>query len=1016
MTARQRMLSQKARHTPTAFLFLLPFLTVFAISIVIPLFYALWISFFRKQMVGGTVFVGFGNYVRAFGDTLLHDGVLRVLLFLALQVPIMLAIAMFAALAIDSGRLGGSRIVRIGLFLPYAVPSVVAALMWGYIFGGQFGLASQVFGALGLPTPDFLGAGLMLASVGNVVTWSFVGYNMLIFYAALRSISTDVYEAASIDGAGEIRKAWSIKLPALRPALTLAVIFSIIGSLQLFNEPSILQALRPSVVTTSWTPNLYAYNLAFSGAQTNYAAAVAMLLGGITVAIAYVVQLGIGQAGAADMTALAIGRRTLSAQGRATRRCSPSSCGRILAYFMLPLAWLLVNSTKTNADLFGTFGLAFADKFALWDNIGQLLSFQDGIYLRWFANTILYAGVGASGAALIAAMGGYGLAKFDFYGRRTVLIFGARRYRRARHGARCPDLHAVQPMGPRQHRAGGDHPRARQPLRALPDDGLRHGCGARRHGRGRPHRRRQRGPHLLDHRPAADDAGLRDCTAVPVGRDLEQLLPAADRPQSVRQVPAHRRAQPLEQAGQRRRRQPRAAALSARHHRLAARSGPAHRRLRLPPALLAIRHRSRRNQGMTGRPTGSATPRSNEPGAPKRTTKKGEKNHDSTQSPNDPRRARARGIVRDWRPSPSHRTRWRSRSGPGCPTSRRPSTSSRRPIPNIKVKVENVGVGTDEYLKITNAVDAGSGGPDVAHMTYDAIPNFVITGALADVTQFGAPNIRDVFLPGVLGLTEFNGGVYGIPQDFGPGVMYYRKDVFDDAGVAVPATWAEFADAAEKIHANNPERYISFLAPGLVDAAYMGLWQLGAEPWHVTDGTNVSVNLQSEKALQWANYWDDLNKKGLLVHSEMGSDEWFKQLGAGQVAAWVVGAWGLQALTGVLPRQQGSLARRAAARLERRRQGHQPVRRIGQRRPRAERQQGSGRRVRACGSTPAKLKASTRSRTTRACCPPPMRRGRTRPSSTRRSNISAARRRARSSPSPRTTLSSAGNGFRSSPM
>jgi multiple sugar transport system permease protein len=289
--------SARAKATPTAYLFLAPFIGVFAISIVIPLGYALWISFFRKQMVGGTVFVGLGNYLRAFADTLLHDAVLRVLVFLALQVPIMLGVAMFVALAVDSGRLAGSAIVRIGLFLPYAVPAVVAALMWGYIFGSQFGLAGQVFGALGVPTPDFLGPGLMLASVGNVVTWSFVGYNMLIFYAALRAIPSDTYEAAEIDGANEWQKAWFIKLPALRPALMLAVIFSIIGSLQLFNEPSILGQLRPSVVTTSWTPNLYAYNLSFTGGQVNYAAAVAMLLGGFTVVVAYVVQLGAARRG-----------------------------------------------------------------------------------------------------------------------------------------------------------------------------------------------------------------------------------------------------------------------------------------------------------------------------------------------------------------------------------------------------------------------------------------------------------------------------------------------------------------------------------------------------------------------------------------------------------------------------------------------------------------------------------------------------------------------------------------------
>lgn len=93
-----------------------------------------------------------------------------------------------------------------------------------------------------------------------------------------------------------------------------------------------------------------------------------------------------------------------------------------LAYFLLPLVWLLVNATKTNSDLFTTFALAFSDEFALFDNIQQLFAYQGGIYLRWVANTILYAVVGAGGAAIIAAMGGYALAKFDFYGRKTVLM------------------------------------------------------------------------------------------------------------------------------------------------------------------------------------------------------------------------------------------------------------------------------------------------------------------------------------------------------------------------------------------------------------------------------------------------------------------------------------------------------------------------------------------------------------------------------------------------------------------
>jgi multiple sugar transport system permease protein len=99
----------------------------------------------------------------------------------------------------------------------------------------------------------------------------------------------------------------------------------------------------------------------------------------------------------------------------------------VLAYFMVPLVWLLVNATKTNGDLFTGFGLAFGRSFALFDNIAALASYQDGIFFRWFGNTVLYAVVGAGGAALIAAMGGYALAKFDFVGRRGVLasVLGA---------------------------------------------------------------------------------------------------------------------------------------------------------------------------------------------------------------------------------------------------------------------------------------------------------------------------------------------------------------------------------------------------------------------------------------------------------------------------------------------------------------------------------------------------------------------------------------------------------------
>ena len=132
----------------------------------------------------------------------------------------------------------------------------------------------------------------MLASIGNIVTWGYAGYNMLIFYSSLSTIPHSLYEAASIDGASEWQVIKSIKLPELRGSLAITVIFSIIGSFQLFNEPSILQNMVPgNAVTTYYTPNMYAYNLSFSGNQSNYAAALAIVMAIITMAVAYAVQL-----------------------------------------------------------------------------------------------------------------------------------------------------------------------------------------------------------------------------------------------------------------------------------------------------------------------------------------------------------------------------------------------------------------------------------------------------------------------------------------------------------------------------------------------------------------------------------------------------------------------------------------------------------------------------------------------------------------------------------------------------
>jgi multiple sugar transport system permease protein len=264
---------------------------LFLFVFIIPIAYSAYISLFQDKLIGGNAFVGLDNYVRLFNDPQFYDGAIRVVLFTVVQVPIMLVSAIVLALAIDSLRLHGTRFFRIVVFLPYAIPAIVSTLMWGFMLGIRYGLIGSLNEAVGTSFNPFAPETTMI-SIGVMVTWGFTGYNMLIFYAALRAVPRELYEAAAIDGATELQIIRYIKLPALRGSLIVTIIFSIIGTFQLFNEPEILATLvSNSGITSYYTPNLYAYNLAFTGSQQGYAAALALVMALFTIAIAYVVQI-----------------------------------------------------------------------------------------------------------------------------------------------------------------------------------------------------------------------------------------------------------------------------------------------------------------------------------------------------------------------------------------------------------------------------------------------------------------------------------------------------------------------------------------------------------------------------------------------------------------------------------------------------------------------------------------------------------------------------------------------------
>jgi multiple sugar transport system permease protein len=273
------------------YLFLAPFFILFGIFLIYPLLYAFGLSLFKETMVGGTRFIGAENYIRVMGDGRFWTGVSNTLRYGIFLVPTLLALSLFIALLLDSKIPRATAFFRISLFVPYAVPGVIAALIWGYLYGPTFGPISQSFRAVGLPPPPILSEGWMLFAIANIVIWQLLGYKMIIAYSAMKTIPPELEEAANLDGASGVQYAWHVKVPLVAGAIMLNAIFSIIGTLQLFNEPSIMKKIAPGVINDAYTPNLYAYSLAFTAQDLGYAAAVSFVLAVLVAVISSVVLL-----------------------------------------------------------------------------------------------------------------------------------------------------------------------------------------------------------------------------------------------------------------------------------------------------------------------------------------------------------------------------------------------------------------------------------------------------------------------------------------------------------------------------------------------------------------------------------------------------------------------------------------------------------------------------------------------------------------------------------------------------
>jgi multiple sugar transport system permease protein len=281
------------RRGGAAAVLLTPFFLVFLAAMVLPIGYAVYLSLWTQRLSGlgfggaHQVFDGLGNYRRALGDPAFRHGFLIVAGYCAFYIPLMLGLSLGLALLLDSALVRARRFFQLALFLPHAVPGLIAALVWTYLYTPGISPVVSALNSAGIHL-DLLSFGAALPSVVNVAVWEWTGYNMVVFYAALQAIPREVLEAATVDGASGLRTARSVKLPMIRPALALAGLFTVIGSLQLFTEPMILRGSSTTIIST-WTPNMYAYSAAFDRGDYGLAAAASVLLAAVAAVLSFAV-------------------------------------------------------------------------------------------------------------------------------------------------------------------------------------------------------------------------------------------------------------------------------------------------------------------------------------------------------------------------------------------------------------------------------------------------------------------------------------------------------------------------------------------------------------------------------------------------------------------------------------------------------------------------------------------------------------------------------------------------------
>jgi cellobiose transport system permease protein len=264
------------------YLFIAPFFVLFAIFGLFPLGYTAWVSLHEWDLGGKVGFVGLHNYVKLFDDPDFWNAVVNTVGMLVLATVPQLLLALIVASLLNQ-KLRGLILLRMGVLLPIVTSVAAVGIVFSQIFDRDAGMINGLLGLVGVHPVDWRAdRWSSWIAISTMVNWRWIGYNSLIYLAAMQSIPRELYESATVDGASRVRQFRSITVPMVRPAIIFTVIVSTIGGMQLFTEPLIFGQGSFSISGGSLrqfqTLSMYMFEKAFRDFDYGYGSAVAWMI------------------------------------------------------------------------------------------------------------------------------------------------------------------------------------------------------------------------------------------------------------------------------------------------------------------------------------------------------------------------------------------------------------------------------------------------------------------------------------------------------------------------------------------------------------------------------------------------------------------------------------------------------------------------------------------------------------------------------------------------------------------